>query len=169
MRLSEWCAQAQFRDAVATKVLATVESTLSVLGGEKDPRCWVLWGDDPASRYMLLVPTAPGLLQIAVRVSVPGEGPRSGGKLIRWNRVQLGELAVEQQGGHRLVTFQIETHILHGVDEDADAVADFALWLFAEVDGRAVAFDAAAPFASAAMSLTPGIPAKSAKPAKPVS
>ena len=160
MRLSEWRDQAPFPGSVATKVLATIESTLSVLGGEKDPRCWVVWGDDPGSRYMLLVPTATGLLQIAVRVSVPGEGPRSGGKLIRWNRVQLGELAVEQQGGHRLVTFQIETHILHGVDEDADAVADFALWLFAEVDGRAAALDPAAPFASAAMSLTPGAPAK---------
>ena len=76
MRLSEWCAQAQFRDSVAMKVLATVESTLSVLGGEKDPRCWVLWGDDPGSRYMLLVPTTTGLLQIAVRVSVPGEGTK---------------------------------------------------------------------------------------------
>lgn len=163
MRLSEWCAQAQFRDSVATKVLATVESTLSVLGGEKDPRCWVVWGDDPGSRYMLLVPTAAGLLQIAVRVSVPGEGPRSGGKLVRWNRVQLGELAVEQQGGHRLVTFQVETHILHGVDADADAVADFALSLFAEVDGRASPFAWAAPFDSAATSSTTG------KPAKPVS
>lgn len=157
MRLSEWRPRSPFRDSVATKVLATIESTLSVLGADKDPHCWVVWGDDSGSRYMLLVPTAAGLLQIAVRVNVPGEGPRSGGKLVRWSRVQLGELAVEQQGGHRLVTFQVETHVLHGADADADAVAAFALGLFAAVDGQA------ATFASASKSPT------ARKPAKPAS
>jgi hypothetical protein len=68
---------------------------------------------------------------------VPGEGPRASGKIVRWNRVQLGELAVEIQAGHRLVTFQIETQALNGADATADAIAAFAQALFAAVDGRA--------------------------------
>jgi hypothetical protein len=69
-------------------------------------------------------------------VNVAGEGPRSGGKIVRWARVQLGELGVELQGGHRLVTFQVETQVLNGVDESADLIAAFARALFAAVDGR---------------------------------
>ncbi len=69
-------------------------------------------------------------------MSVPGEGPRAGGKVVRWQRVQLGELAVEIQGGHRLVTFQVETQVLNGADAAADAIATFAQTMFAEVDGR---------------------------------
>ena len=107
-----------------------------MLGAEADPECWVVWGDDPGVRYMILVPTPSGLVQVNVRVNVPGEGPRAGGKVIRWNRVQLGELAVEIQGGHRLVTFQVEAQVLNGADATADAIAAFAHALFAAVDGR---------------------------------
>ena len=88
------------------------------------------------SRYLLLVPTPSGLVQVNVRVNVPGEGPRAGGKVVRWSRVQLGELAVEIQGGHRLVTFQVETQVLNGADDAADAIAAFAQALFAAIDGR---------------------------------
>ena len=90
---SEWRAKAPFKDSVATKVLDVVETALGTLGAEADPSCWVVWGDVPMVRYTMLVPTASGLVQVNVRVSVPGEGPRAGGKLVRWNRVQLGELA----------------------------------------------------------------------------
>ncbi len=69
-------------------------------------------------------------------MAVPGEGPRAGGKVVRWQRVQLGELAVEIQGGHRLVTFQVEAQVLNGADATADAIAAFAQALFAAVDGR---------------------------------
>ena len=155
MRLSEWCARAPHRDAMAAKVLTAIESTLVVLDAETDPHCWVVWGDDPSSRYMVLVPTAAGLLQIGVRVNVPLEGPRSGGKLIRWSRVQLGELAVEQQDGHRLVTFQIETYVIHGADADADEVAVFALGLFAAVDGRTAIFTSASPLSTARKPVKP--------------
>ena len=108
MRLSEWRAKAPVKDAVSAKVVRIVESALTTLGAETDPECWVVWGDDPAIRYLLFVPTDGGLVQVNVRVSVPGEGPRAAAKVIRWNRVQVGELAVEIQGGHRLVTFQAE-------------------------------------------------------------
>lgn len=137
MRLSEWCAKAPYKDSVSAKVLAVVESALVELGAGSDPECWVAWGDDPSIRYLVLAPTPSGLVQVNVRVAVPGEGPRAGGKVVRWNRAQLGELAVEIQGGHRLVTFQVETLVLNGVDDAADAIAAFAQTLFAAVDGRA--------------------------------
>ena len=136
MRWSGWRAKAPFKDSVSPKVLAIVDAALSGLGAEPDPECWVVWGDDPRSRYMLLVPTASGLAVVNVRVSVPGEGPRAGGKVVRWQRVQLGELSIEIQGGHRLVTFQVEAQVLSGADAAADAITTFAQSLFAAVDGR---------------------------------
>jgi len=136
MRLSEWCTQAPYKDSVAPRVLAVIESALVMLGAERDPDCWIAWGDDPSVRYLLLALTTSGMVQINVRVSVPGEGARASGKIVRWNRVQLGELAVEIQGGHRLVTFQAEAQVLSGADEGADSIAAFAQALFAAVDGR---------------------------------
>jgi hypothetical protein len=136
MRWSGWRAKAPFKDSIAPKVLAVVDAALAGLGADPDPECWVVWGDDPKSRYTLLVSTASGLVQVTVRVLVPGEGPRAGGKVVRWPRVQLGELAVEIQGGHRLVTFQVETQVLSGADAAADAIALFAQTIFAAVDGR---------------------------------
>jgi hypothetical protein len=162
MRLSEWRSRAPFRDSTSTKVIAALEAALEVLGAERDPECWVVWGDDPSARYLVFVPTASGLLQINVRVSVPGEGPRAGGKLLRWNRIQLGELAVEIQGGHRMLSFQVESQVLHGVDDEADAVAIFARMLFAGVDGRTLAPAAPAGPARAARA------AASRKVVKPV-
>ncbi len=145
MRLSEWRSRSPYRDSTAPKVIAVLQAALEVLGAEPDPECWVVWGDDPTARYLVFVPTASGLLQVNVRVNVPGEGPRAGGKLLRWNRIQLGELAVEIQGGHRMLSFQVESQVLHGVDEEADGVATFARMLFAGVDGRPFATAAAAP------------------------
>ncbi len=145
MRLSGWRASAPFKESVSTKVLAVVGETLVALGADVDPECWVVWGDDPAARYLLFVPTPSGLAQVNVRVNVPGEGPRAGGKIIRWNRVQFGELAVEVHGGHRLVTFQVETQALHGADAEADAIAAFAQILFAAVDGRPIEAPTRAP------------------------
>jgi hypothetical protein len=116
--------------------MAVLESALTTLGAERDPECWIAWGDDPSVRYLVFAPTPSGLAQINVRVSVPGEGPRTGGKVLRWARVQLGELGVEIQGGHRLVTFQIESQVLSGVDDVADSISAFAQALFAAVDGR---------------------------------
>jgi hypothetical protein len=136
MRLSGWRARAPSQDSVAPKVLAVVEGALTALGAEADPECWIAWGDDPSARYLVLAPTPAGLIQINVRVNAPGEGPRAGGKVIRWNRVQLGELGVELVGGHRLVTFQIDTIVLNGSDDVADDISAFAQVLMAAVDGR---------------------------------
>lgn len=141
MRLSEWQAHATHRDSIADKVLRPARAALALLGADSDPECWVAWGDDPEARWTILVPSAAGLVQVNVRVNVPGEGPRAAGKLIRWHRVQAGELSVEIQGGHRLLTFQIETYLLHGADDEADAAATFVESLFAAMDGRALVPD----------------------------
>jgi hypothetical protein len=116
------------------KVMATILPILAALGAPEDPSSWIAWGDDPAVRYVVLTPTAAGLLQIHVRVNVPQEGPRASGKVVRWNRVQTGELSVEVVGGHRLISFQLETVIMRGSDEEGDAIAAFALEVFAAID-----------------------------------
>jgi hypothetical protein len=139
MRLREWRSRAPAREAMTTKVLAIVEPVLSALGAGHDPECWVAWGDEPATRYTILAPTPAGLITCHVRVNLPQEGPRCSAKLARWNRVQLGELGIETQGTHRLLSFQVESQVLRGVDAEADAVAAFAVGLIAAVDGRAPA------------------------------
>ena len=136
MRLSDWRVRAPHKDAMAPKVIAVVGPVLGTLGAMPDPECWVVWGDDPQARYAVLVPTDAGLLQVLVRVNVPQEGPRASGKVIRWSRVQVGELALEMANGHRLVGFQVESHVLRGVDEEGDAIASFALELFAGIVDR---------------------------------
>ncbi len=136
MRLSDWRSRAPFKESVAPKVIEVIEPILAALGAERDPTCWIAWGDDAASRYAVLAPTAAGLVQMTVRVNVPQEGPRASGKLIRWNRVSVGDLAVEMADRHRLLSFQVEGHVLRDSDADADLIADFALRLFAAIDGR---------------------------------
>lgn len=138
MRLSEWRASAPNREALSGRVLDVVGPVLESLGAEADPHCWVAWGDDPGIRYLVFVPTAAGLVTCSVRLALPGEGPRASGKVVRWHRVQLGELAVETTGGHRLVSFQVETQVLRGADDVADRIAAFGLALFAAIDGRPI-------------------------------
>jgi len=91
-------------------------------GGPHDPACWVTWGDEPATRRGLLAPTAGGLVTLAIRVHTPQEGPRASGKLIRWSRVQVGDFAVEMQGGHRFVSASLEGVILRGMDAEAHRI-----------------------------------------------
>lgn len=136
MRLSEWMAAPPHKDSVAPRILAVIEPMISMLGGEPDPVSWVLWGDDPGVRYMVFAVTDAGLAQVNVRVNVPGEGPRASGKLVRWNRIQIGDLAIEMQGGHRIISLPLEGQILRGTDGAADQVATFVLDVLAAIDGR---------------------------------
>jgi hypothetical protein len=145
MRLSAWRAAAPHKDAASAKVAAVVDPVLAAFGAGSDPHAWVAWGEEPWNRYAILVPTDPGLIQCAVRVNVPGEGPRASTKLIRWNRVAIGELAAEVQAGHRLLSFQVEQQVLRGVDAEADRVAGFALQVIAAIDGRPLPPDDDAP------------------------
>lgn len=136
MRLSDWRTRAPHKDALTAKVSAVVDPVLAALGAEPDPSAWIVWGEDPGVRYVILVPTDAGLLQVLVRVNVPGEGPRASAKVIRWARLQVGELGLEMVSGHRSLGFQVESHILRGSDLEGDALAAFALELFARIDGR---------------------------------
>lgn len=155
MRLSEWRASAPGRETASAKVMAVVEPVLATFGLERDPDCWVAWGDDPNLRWTLLAASPAGLVTCHVRVSVPGEGPRASAKVTRWNRVQVGELAVETQGGHRLVTFQVESVVLRGADGDADRIGGFAMTVFAGIDGRTLPVPAPARTRRAAASGSP--------------
>ena len=134
MRLREWPEHAPHKESMTPKVLAVLEPVLIALGAKKDPSCWVAWGDDPRSRYTVLVATPPGLIQAIVRVNVPQEGPRAAGKLIRWNRVQTGELAIETATGHRLISFQVEGVLLRGSDDEVATISAFALEVYAAID-----------------------------------
>jgi len=136
MRLSVWRAAAKPREALGPKVTAVLQTVLTTLGAEDDPHCWVAWGDDPAARYTVFVPTSAGLVVAAVRVNVPQEGPRVSAKLARWSKLLPSELTVEAQAGHRLVSLQLEQQVIKGIDDDADAVARFILVLLAGIDGR---------------------------------
>ncbi len=136
MRLSEWRAEAPDDRSMAPKVLAAMAPVLAGLGAEPDPPCWVVWGDDPGVRYTVLAVAEAGLITCHVRVNVPQEGPRASGKLTRWSRVQVGELSVENQGGHTLTSFQVDTQLMRGVDAEGARVTSFAIDLFAGLDGR---------------------------------
>jgi hypothetical protein len=139
MRLSEWRVKAPSKDAGGPKVAAVVDAVIDALGAERDPHCWVAWAEEPTIRYTIFVPTEPGLIVTFVRVNLPGEGPRATTKLVRWSRVSIGELTMETQAGHRLLSFQIEQQVLRGADAEADRVAAFALQVIAAIDGRTVA------------------------------
>ena len=145
MRLSEWSAAAPNREAAGTRVLAVAGAVLATLGATPDSDCWVSWGDDPGVRWVLLAPTPAGLVMAHVRVNVPQEGPRAAGKLVRWSRVQLGEIAVEVQGAHRIISATLEGVVLRGVDADADAVGSFLQVLLAAIEGRPLPARAASP------------------------
>jgi hypothetical protein len=136
MRLSEWRATAPAKAAAGPKVAGVVDPVLKALGADSDPHCWVAWGEEPANRFTVFVPTEPGLIACFVRTNVSGDGPRATTKLVRWNRVSIGELGVETQAGHRMLSFQLESQVLRGVDAEADRAAAFALRVIAAIDGR---------------------------------
>ena len=136
MRLSQWRAAAPSKEAGNPRVAALVDPVVAALGAEPDPHGWIAWGEEPSVRHTILVPTAAGLITCFVRVNVPGEGPRASAKLVRWNRVEIGELAIETSSGHRLLSFQLEGNVLQGADDGADRIAAFALEIFAAIDGR---------------------------------
>ena len=136
MRLSAWKTAAPVSDAVSPKVSAVLDTVLATLGAAADPHVWIVWGEEPAARYTVMVPTDVGLISVHVRVNVPGEGPRAAAKLIRWPKLQVGELAIDVHTGHRVLNFQVDGQVLNGADAMADHSARFALVLIAAIDGR---------------------------------
>ncbi len=136
MRLSDWRAGAPDRESLGSRVAPALEAVLSTLGAEPNPHVWISWGEDPRFRYTVFVITPGGLGVCVVRPGQAAEGPRIGAKLVRWGRVQLGELDVETQQAHRLLTVQLEGHVLKGVDAGADGIARFVQAVMAGIDGR---------------------------------
>jgi hypothetical protein len=136
MRLDEWSLEAPTAEAVAPRVLGVVGPVLAALGASADADVWVVWGDEPSTRWMVLAPTPAGLVTASVRVNIPQEGPRAAAKLTRWPRVQVGDLAIEMQGVHRVVATTVEGQVLRGVDEVADRIARFVSAIYSAIDGR---------------------------------
>jgi hypothetical protein len=138
MRLSEWRPLSPHRESLSAKVVAVLEPVLATIGAEADPHVWISWGADPGIRYALFALTPGGLAVCTVRVNPAGDGPRIGVKLVRWSRVQVGDVDLETQQAHRLLTVQLEGHVLRGVDADAERIARFVQAVLAGVDGRAI-------------------------------
>lgn len=137
MRLSEWVDDAPTASVVVPRVLGVVQPVLAALGVGEDADVWVIWGEEPQVRWSVLAPTVAGLATVHVRVNVAQEGPRASGKLTRWPRVQVGDLAVEMQGLHRVVATTVEGQVLRGIDDVADRIAAFVAAIYAAIDGRA--------------------------------
>jgi hypothetical protein len=135
MRVGEWRKAAPNKESMSNAVLAILRPVLVDLGAEADAECWVVWGEDPESRYSVLAPTGAGLVTVAVRLNGP-DGPRATAKLVRWSKLSVSELGIESSGGHRLVAVQVESHVLKGIDTDADRICEFVRGLIAAIDGR---------------------------------
>lgn len=137
MRLSSWRAAAPHRDSMGPKVMAVVEPLLAALGAEPDPHAWVSWGDDPTVRYFVMAITPAGIITCNVRVNVPGEGPRASAKLVRWSRIQVGDLAIETApGGHMILGAQVEGNVFRATDAGVAEATAFVLAVLAGIDGR---------------------------------
>ena len=136
MRLSEWRQTPDGERLLSAKVGAALDRALDGLGAEADPVAMVAWGDDRATRYTVMAATDAGLAVVAVRVNIPGEGPRAAGRLVRWGRVQIADLTVETQGEHHHVSAQVEGSVLHGVDQEADRITEWLKHLYARIDDR---------------------------------
>ena len=136
MRLTDWVEDAPAAGVAGPRVLGVVQPVLAALGVDESVDVWVVWGDEPQVRWSILAPTLAGLATVSVRVSVLQEGPRASGKLTRWPRVQVGDLAVEMQGSHRVVATTVEGQVLRGIDDVADRIAAFIAAIYASIDGR---------------------------------
>ena len=135
MRVGEWRKAAPNKEAMSPQVLAILRPVLVDLGAVADAECWVVWGEDPESRYSVLAPTVAGLITVAMRLTGP-DGPRATAKLVRWSKLSVSELGIEASGGHRLVAVQVESHVLKGLDAEADRICEFVRGLIAAMDGR---------------------------------
>ena len=108
MRLSEWVGDRTAQGVGARpRSSRVVEPMLAMLGCDAGPGVLGRLGRRPRRRATRSSrATDAGLVQVNARVNgARAKGPRAGGKLIRWNRVQVGDLAVEMQGGHRILSY----------------------------------------------------------------
>jgi hypothetical protein len=157
MRVGEWRKAAPNKEAMSSNVLAVLRPVLVDLGAEADAECWVVWGEDPESRYSVLAPTAAGLVTVAMRLNGP-DGPRATAKLVRWSKLSVSELGIESSSGHRLVAVQVESHVLKGLDTEADRICEFVRGLIETIDGRNSTMIPVAAIAGVAATGRRGVP-----------
>src|ERR1035437_3952317 len=136
MRLSDLRKTDPHKESLNNKAVAVLRTVLMDLGAESDPECWVVWGDDPESRYSVLAPATAGVIYAAVRLTGSVEGPRATARLIRWSKLAISELSVEASGAHRIVAVQVENLVLKGSDDEADRICEFVTRLIAGIDNR---------------------------------
>jgi hypothetical protein len=126
MRFAEWRDGPEGRQRLPEKVIFLIETVTQTLGADGEVSCYVVRGDQPDSRFQVLAATSAGLMALNVRVNLPQEGPRVSGRLVRWGRVQAGEVAIEGHGGHVQVSAQFEGAVLQGLDS---AAREIAVWM----------------------------------------
>ena len=165
MRLSEWCEQAPIPGCVSAPVMALVERLLSDLGVGPDTDCWVIWGEDPGTRYTILAPSLAGMASLIVRSMGLPDGPRGNGKLTRWSKLNVSELAIESAAGHRVVAIQVDSFVLKGTDEEADAICDFVRVLLAGLENRSEPLAPMVTLAAAPPIVAADVRAKKGRPA----
>ena len=127
MRLSEWRAASPSKEAGGAKVAATVDPVLRSLGAEHGSGLLGRVGRRTGrSLHDLRSDRGRPHHVLSSGSTSPARARGRAAKLIRWSRVQLGELAIETQGGHRILSFQVEQQVLQGADDKADRIARFA-------------------------------------------
>ena len=70
MHLSQWRDRAPTKEALSPKVMAAIQPILAALDSGPGNSSWMVWGEDPARRYLVFAMSDAGLLQINVRVNV---------------------------------------------------------------------------------------------------
>ena len=137
MRLSDWRGRAPTRTPRHPRSSPSSRPILATLGREPDPDCWIVWGDDPGRP----------LPRVRADRRRPPPGPRPGQRPQEGPRASAQARPLEPRPDRRArrsrsrratacVSFQVEGQVLRGSDDDADAIAAFALRLFAAIDGR---------------------------------
>ena len=134
MRVNDWRATPEGGRHLTDRLVALIDPVAHALGAESDTACHVVWGDQPDARFQVLLATDAGLAILNVRVNVPQEGPRVSGRLVRWGRVQAGEVTIEAHSGHAQVSAQFEGQVLQGLDAAGERIAEWMIEVYRRVE-----------------------------------
>ncbi len=134
MRFDDWRATPEGERHLTERLVALIDPVSRVLGVGTETACHVVWGDQPPARFQVLLATEAGLAVLNVRVNVPQEGPRISGRLVRWGRVQAGEVTIEAHSGHAQVSAQFEGQVLQGLDTAGERIAEWMIEVYRRVE-----------------------------------
>jgi hypothetical protein len=137
MRFADWQATPEGSRYLSDRLVKLIESAAHTLGARDATPCYVAWGEQPEARFQVMLSTDGGLAIFSVRANVPQEGPRLSGRLVRWARVQVGELTFEAHSGHVQVSAQFEGQVLLGLDAAGERIAEWMTEVYRRVDGAA--------------------------------